>query len=377
MLKFIPKSNVNQRAFQVFKEWTITDSNYQVISSSLETGLFETGSANQQQNLYTHPLYKSVQSKYYNQDANPFTLFGDITDISDLASHRKIGDTLYIVSIPQLKYGERIKKGSVTFTDLDNDIIYSDNSRGSFGAETPLYTLVSIDYESGAIVIKDNDDEEFSGTITSMDLETGVSIMTFGSDTDSVSIVIIDIQSGTLRTSEPLDFDGLDIDQIIYGNIFYSDGLLVFTNTPAFSNYTCTYKSTKTIYETEVFLNIKSGEFNFSQNPSAVDVTLSGSYDFETTSVTNSLPGGTVKIKEVQDISLRNAYYGSIGTSTGSWDDYHNSSSIDPTGSYLAPFISTIGLYDKEGDMVAVAKLPQPIKNLPDYDMNFIVRLDT
>ena len=377
MLKFIPKSNVNQRAFQVFKEWTITDSNYQVISSSLETGLFETGSANQQQNLYTHPLYKSVQSKYYNQDANPFTLFGDITDISDLASHRKIGDTLYIVSIPQLKYGERIKKGSVTFTDLDNDIIYSDNSRGSFGAETPLYTLVSIDYESGAIVIKDNDNEEFSGTITSMDLETGVSIMTFGSDTDSVSIVIIDIQSGTLRTSEPLDFDGLDIDQIIYGNIFYSDGLLVFTNTPAFSNYTCTYKSTKTIYETEVFLNIKSGEFNFSQNPSAVDVTLSGSYDFETTSVTNSLPGGTVKIKEVQDISLRNAYYGSIGTSTGSWDDYHNSSSIDPTGSYLAPFISTIGLYDKEGDMVAVAKLPQPIKNLPDYDMNFIVRLDT
>ena len=377
MLKFIPKSNVNQRAFQVFKEWTITDSNYQVISSSLETGLFETGSANQQQNLYTHPLYKSVQSKYYNQDANPFTLFGDITDISDLASHRRIGDTLYIVSIPQLKYGERIKKGSVTFTDLDNDIIYSDNNRGSFGAETPLYTLVSIDYESGAIVIKDNDNEEFSGTITSMDLETGVSIMTFGSDTDSVSIVKIDIQSGTLRTSEPLDFDGLDIDQIIYGNIFYSDGLLVFTNTPAFSNYTCTYKSTKTIYETEVFLNIKSGEFNFSQNPSAVDVTLSGSYDFETTSVTNSLPGGTVKIKEVQDISLRNAYYGSIGTSTGSWDDYHNSSSIDPTGSYLAPFISTIGLYDKDGDMVAVAKLPQPIKNLPDYDMNFIVRLDT
>lgn len=137
MLKFIPKSNVNQRAFQVFKEWTITDSNYQVISSSLETGLFETGSANQQQNLYTHPLYKSLQSKYYNQDANPFTLFGDITDISDLASHRRIGDTLYIVSIPQLKYGERIKKGSVTFTDLDNDVIYSDNNRGSFGAETP------------------------------------------------------------------------------------------------------------------------------------------------------------------------------------------------------------------------------------------------
>jgi hypothetical protein len=27
--------------------------------------------------------------------------------------------------------------------------------------------------------------------------------------------------------------------------------------------------------------------------------------------------------------------------------------------------------------MVAVAKLPQPIKSLPDYPINFIVRFDT
>ena len=47
-------------------------------------------------------------------------------------------------------------------------------------------------------------------------------------------------------------------------------------------------------------------------------------------------------------------YGGSIGTSSGSWDDYHNSSSIDPTGSYLTTYISTIGIYDKDGDMVVV-----------------------
>ena len=138
MLKIIPKSNVSQRAFQVFKEWNITDSNYQVISSSLETGLFDTGSSDKQQNIYTHPLYKSLQAKYYNQDANPFTLFGDVEDIAELASHRNIGDTIYVISIPQVKYGERIKKGSVTFTDLDNEIIYSDNNRGSFGGNSTL-----------------------------------------------------------------------------------------------------------------------------------------------------------------------------------------------------------------------------------------------
>ena len=53
------------------------------------------------------------------------------------------------------------------------------------------------------------------------------------------------------------------------------------------------------------------------------------------------------------------------------------SSSIDPTGSYLAPYITTIGLYDDELNMVAVAKLPQPIKSLPEYPVNFIVRFDT
>jgi hypothetical protein len=66
-----------------------------------------------------------------------------------------------------------------------------------------------------------------------------------------------------------------------------------------------------------------------------------------------------------------------IPSKYGSFDDYEFSSSIDPTGSYLAPYITTIGLYDNELNMVAVAKLPQPIKSLPDYPINFIIRFDT
>ena len=60
-----------------------------------------------------------------------------------------------------------------------------------------------------------------------------------------------------------------------------------------------------------------------------------------------------------------------------SFDDYMYSSSVDPTGSYLAPYITTIGLYDDELNMIAIAKLPKPIKSLPDYPLNFIVRFDT
>ena len=173
-------------------------------------------------------------------------------------------------------------------------------------------------------------------------------------------------------------FTGLEIDEKLQGNIFYADGLLIFSGVTNFHEYSLTYKSTKTIYETEVFINAKAGEFNYSQNPSAVDVEISGSYDFQTTSTFNNEPAGIKTITQINDIKRKASITGSYSSSiSGSWDDYHTSASIDPTGSYLAPYITTIGLYDKMGEMVAVAKLPKPIKNLPDYDVNFIIRLDT
>lgn len=55
---------------------------------------------------------------------------------------------------------------------------------------------------------------------------------------------------------------------------------------------------------------------------------------------------------------------------------YQYSSSYDTTGSYLAPYITAIGLYD-EGELVMVAKLGRPIKSLVDWPLNIIVRFDT
>ena len=58
------------------------------------------------------------------------------------------------------------------------------------------------------------------------------------------------------------------------------------------------------------------------------------------------------------------------------FSNYQLSSSYDPTGSYLAPYITTIGLYD-DNRLVAVAKLGRPLKNLIDWPLNIIVRFDT
>lgn len=54
---------------------------------------------------------------------------------------------------------------------------------------------------------------------------------------------------------------------------------------------------------------------------------------------------------------------------------YNYSSSLDPTGSYLAPYITTVGLYSG-GDLVAIAKLAQPIKNTGEIPINIVVKWD-
>jgi hypothetical protein len=138
----------------------------------------------------------------------------------------------------------------------------------------------------------------------------------------------------------------------VKGNIFYDRGLIVLTKdvNPAstLSNFELSFRSTVTLYENEIFLSVKEDEFNFSQNPSAQN-------------------NGFVK-------NIQSSINPSI---VAKFSDFEFSSSVDPTGSYLAPFITTIGLYDDTNNMVAVAKLPRPIKSLPDYPVNFVVRFDT
>jgi hypothetical protein len=55
--------------------------------------------------------------------------------------------------------------------------------------------------------------------------------------------------------------------------------------------------------------------------------------------------------------------------------DYEYSSSVDTTGSYLAPYITTVGLYSGT-ELVAVGKLGTPIKNSKDFPINILVKWD-
>jgi hypothetical protein len=173
------------------------------------------------------------------------------------------------------------------------------------------------------------------------------------------SVRLEDEQSGKLYEDDGYS-NLLDSGSNVAGNIFYDRGLVILTRDivsgSVLSQYTLNFRSTKTIYENEILLSVLESEFNVSQNPTAVDYDADGKF-------------GKIKLHSIQSNVNPNVFSG--------FGEYDYSSSLDTTGSYLAPYITTIGLYDDDLNMVAVAKLPQPIKSMPDYPLNFIVRFDT
>lgn len=64
-----------------------------------------------------------------------------------------------------------------------------------------------------------------------------------------------------------------------------------------------------------------------------------------------------------------------VPTQRSVFSEYGYSSSLDVTGSYLAPYVTTIGLYSGT-DLVAVAKLSSPVKNSGEYPLNFLIKWD-
>ena len=115
-----------------------------------------------------------------------------------------------------------------------------------------------------------------------------------------------------------------------YGSTTYGIGDSLFIEDIINSqNLTCSFDSTTTIYETQYKCTIRENEFNFSQNPTLISGSSNSGvlYDFA-------------------------------------------------TGSYFDPFITTVGLYDNAYNLLAVAKLAQPLPLSSVTDMNILVNLD-
>jgi hypothetical protein len=383
MLKRIPKSDISIRPFKAYKEWSFDDTELDIYEANISSSELSNG-------IPKNSLYGQLRAQFYNgNEDNPFLRFGSKSNIynnSNAASERFLSGSAKVISIPQINVGEGIKKGSVIITDSDATIIDDSNSN------LILLGNDTINFETYNIQLPHNytfllGANFYTAKILSIDIESQILIWEYDGTTYDARIISFDINTGDMIVDN-VDFaDAGDTVERV-GNVFYNAGLIVMTrnsNERLLSNWQLSYKSTKTIYEHEYLLIVNEDEFNVSQNPSAI-VEVGKETEFITGSdgkiyKTTTNPG----VKYIRKASILEngnkldfTYTSSVNTAiSGGFEHYDLSGSVDSTGSFLSPFITTIGLYDDDMDLVAVAKLPQPIKSEPDMPVNFIIRFDT
>jgi hypothetical protein len=388
MLKRIPKSDISIRPFKAYKEWNFS-------SGSNEIDLLEANeNSSTLSGLYPqNSIYGQLRAQFYNgNEDNPFLRFGsknNTYEISNSGRDRFLSGSAKVISIPQIYVGEGIKKGSINL--LDNGKTYIDDTFGNLiDSAGDTITVVSIDIQDNEIIFTDLASAAYTASFQFMgfDIEDGIFNLTYNGVSYDMNIVSFNIESGVMIVENIPFLSGAAGTNSI-GNIFYSQGLIVITralNDVLTSNWDLSFKSTKTIYEHEYLLIVNEDEFNVSQNPSAV-VTEGGEYTSfidssgNTHRVYSKQPVKYIRKKSILENgnTLDYRYTSSVSSSThfAGFEHYDLSSSIDSTGSFLTPFITTIGLYDDNCDLVAVAKLPQPIKSEKDIPVNFIIRFDT
>jgi hypothetical protein len=93
------------------------------------------------------------------------------------------------------------------------------------------------------------------------------------------------------------------------------------------SEVTCSFSSSYTIFETQYKCTIGADEFNYTTNPTIISGSRGELYDFA-------------------------------------------------TGSYFSPYITTVGLYDENYNLLAVAKLSKPLPTSLTTDTTILINLD-
>lgn len=139
------------------------------------------------------------------------------------------------------------------------------------------------------------------------------------------SDILVDDGEGTLREGS--------ISGSIVGNIIYSHGQIIITDETLANYYIenplqpMSWKSNQPIYTYNYNIKISDYEYNFTFNPTA-----------------------------------RTGSDGQLADNV--------------TGSYFQPYITTVGLYNDSNELIAVAKLAQPLPKSANTEMTIQVKLD-
>ena len=261
-----------------------------------------------------------IRTKYSSNDLGT-TGNGSSFDISTKLDRADIGintgldnPLLTYASARQLFYGAFISSSVSDGSIFDNTVTVANTSTGVFSRFDPSF--------QGSFTYRRNFPTSGSIKVTSLPCKKfGESIVggtvKYATFTDDSNGNLID-GSGNVR-----------------GNIFYDQGVIVTTGTngdgssPAGAGgIPILFSGSYTIYSTQYKCTASPNEFNYSLNPTLL---------------------------------------------SGSNVDYDSTITDSPD---FMPYVTTIGLYNDNQELMMVAKLGKPVQLNPFTDTNFIIRLD-
>lgn len=217
------------------------------------------------------------------------------------------------------------------------------NSNGTF--QGPLFKSVEhifsddADFAVGGIGLRDF---VVSGSVYVINVPS----LIFGQGIRPGSFTLINADDTTTASIVDDGVGRLYVSNSVVGNLFYNIGVAIINRitasfgietisgsglyVPSGSTYRATLDSTVTMQEYQVLCTVEPQEFNYASNPSAFGTTFTGSV-----SITDAMISGG-----------------------------------------LSPYITTIGLYNDRYELVAIAKLPNPVKRLSKSQQSVLVKFD-
>ena len=295
-------------------------------------------------------VYRSTRQLYFSLFENEENIASGsyenyLQSSYDVSGSRYLTERVAIFSLSKESYGTHIEPNSVTIrvgtgnVNVDNYVIdgYSvaDPSSNIFDPANNLYTEnssfifmdtgVVCSLETDGFIVNEGDyvDESEEAGGEYVDGEVGE---TSGGSANEDCNVIVDDGEGRLYFKD-------SIPRYYVGNVIYPQGQLIITDDVVaiyynhFFNARINWKSNLPIYTHNYHCKIKSSEYNHTLNKSGLDI--------ETGKINDNI-----------------------------------------SGSFFTPYITTVGLYNDANDLIAVAKMAQPVPKSADTDMTIKVQLD-
>ena len=368
MFKNLDPSNKSIKPFEVYKNFTSThndsgsgvfaisavsssyrnyisssDTNTQVVSGSTTTNYFALPTWNLLNNMFykNHREYDYVgkvskageTTKYHiGHTQKPFNLFS-INDYSKQT--RELNTTAQVINVAKDLIGEKIKPESVKLSATVGGVTFDIRDDGDGNLYDFAHSASFAAYKS-----------------SSFDRIQGVSTT-----------------AATLGSGSEV------------GNVMYEQGLLVITDTGSYSEvgkagttFSLEHQSTHRIYQHEYITNAKPNEFNMTSNVSITQARSGFVYLPQTASLVENENDDRDFVYK-----LFPPHHKPTLSGTGSFESAYTTipQAIDPvTSSTWYPYVTQVGLYDDNEDLLAVGKLAHPIKLSSEIDTTFVVRFD-